>query len=129
MTRTHILLAILAAMFALASVTTSAAAADIYPVSGRWTYANASAGGPAPRGRQPPQEVPGGAPVDTGGGVPAYRNVRVEQSSSTIYRVVDEFFNVQARGRVSYTLRIRDKDHLQIDYDQGGKSFVLRRCA
>jgi hypothetical protein len=129
MTRTHILLAILAAMIALASVTTSAAAADIYPVSGRWTYANASASGPAPECSKPTMEFRGAQRFDTGGGVPAYRNVRVEQSSSTIYRVVDEFFNVQARGRVSYTLRIRDKDHLQIDYDQGGKSFVLRRCA
>ena len=31
-------------------------------------------------------------------------------------------------GSESYTLRIRDKDHLQIDYDRGGKSVALRRC-
>ena len=124
MTRTRIFLT---AMIALASAA-SPAAADSYPVSGRWTYADTSASGPAPDCRKPTMEFRGAQRLDSGSGVPAYRNVRVEQSSATLFRVVDEFFNVQARGRVSYTLRIRDKDHQQIDYDQGGKSVALRRC-
>jgi hypothetical protein len=118
----------LASMIALASAAGGAAAADSYPVTGRWTYADASASGPAPDCKKPTMEFRGAQRLDSGSGVPAYRNVRVEQSSPTLYRVVDEFFNVQARGRVSYTLRIRDEDHLQIDYDQGGKSVALRRC-
>ena len=122
-------LVFLATMIALASTAGGTAAADSYPVSGRWTYNDASASGPAPDCRKPTMEFRGVQRLDSGGGVPAYRNVLVEQSSSTLFRVVDEFFNVQARGHVSYTLRIRDKDHLQIDYDKGGKSFVLRRCA
>jgi hypothetical protein len=124
MTRTRILLA---SMIALAIAATGAAA-DSYPVSGRWTYRDPSASGPASECSPPTMEFRGAQRLDSGGGVPAYRNVRVEQSSSTAFRVVDEFFNVQARGRVSFTLRIRDQDHLQIDYDQGGKSYRLRRC-
>jgi len=126
MTRSRTLLL---SMIALVSVAGDAAAADAYPVSGRWTYTDASASGPAPDCQKPTMEFRGAQRLDSGGGVPAYRNVRVEQSSSTLFRVVDEFFNVQTRGRVSYTLRIRDEDHLQIDYDRGGKSFLLRRCA
>jgi hypothetical protein len=118
----------LASMIALAGAAHSAAAADSYPVSGMWTYAEAATFGPAPDCQKPTMEFRGAQRLDSGGSVPAYRNVRVEQSGSTLYRVVDEFFNVQTRGRVSYTLRIRDKDHLQIDYDRGGKSVVLRRC-
>jgi hypothetical protein len=115
-------------MIAVACGAVSTAAADSYPVSGRWTYNDASAAGPAPDCRKPIMEFRGAQRLDQGGGVAAYRNVRVEQSSPTLYRVVDEFFNLQIRGRVSYSLRIRDKDHLQIDHDRGGKSFVLRRC-
>jgi hypothetical protein len=125
MTRTPIFLV---SIIALASPTGSAAAADAYPVSGRWTYADASATGPAPECRKPTMEFSGTQRLDSGGGVPSYRNVRVEQSSSTTYRVVEEFFNVMIRGRVSYTLVIRDKDHVRIDYDKGGKSVLLRRC-
>ena len=119
----------LVTMIALACGAGSAAAADAYPVSGRWTYNDASAAGPAPDCRKPIMEFRGAQRLDQAGGVSAYRNVRVDQSSATLYRVVDEFFNVMIRGRVSYTLRIRDEDHLQIDYDRGGKSVTLRRCA
>jgi hypothetical protein len=125
MTRTRIFLG---SMIALAGATGSAAAADAYPISGRWTYADASASGPAPECRKPTMEFRSPERLDSGGGVPSYRNLRVEQTSPTTYRVVDEFFNVMIRGRVSYTLLIRDKDHLRIDYDKGGKSVALRRC-
>jgi hypothetical protein len=118
----------LVSMIALASGAGGAVAADTYPVSGRWTYADASAPGPAPDCRKPTMEFRGAQRLDSGGGVPAYRNVRVERSSPTLFRVVDEFNTVQIRGHVGYTLRIRDQDHLQIDYDKGGKSVTLRRC-
>ena len=120
---------VLASLIALAGAAGGAAAADGYPVSGRWTYADAAESGPAPECRKPTMEFRGAQRLDQGSGVPSYRNLRVEQSSSTTYRVVDEFFNVMIRGRVGYTLLIRDKDHLRIDYDKGGKSVLLRRCA
>ena len=125
MTRTLVLLL---SAIALAS-TPSPAAADSYPVSGRWTYKDAAAPGPTAACTTPTMEFRGAQRLDSGGGVPEYRNIRVEPSSSTLFRVIDEFFTVQIRGRVAYTLRIRDKDHLEINYDRGGKSVVLRRCA
>jgi hypothetical protein len=118
----------LLSMIALASAAGGAVAADSYPVSGRWTYADASAPGPAPACNNPTMEFRGAQRLDSVGSVSSFRNVRVEQSSPTLFRVVDEFFNVQIRGHVSYTLRIRDQDHLQIDYDKSGKSVMLRRC-
>ncbi len=124
MTRTFILLL---SMIALASGAGRAIAADAYPVDGRWTYRNPAASGPAAACAAPTMEFRGVERFDARGGVAQFRNVRVAQSSSTRYRVVDEFFNVQIRGRVSYTLRIRDQDHLEISYDRGG-SVRLRRC-
>jgi hypothetical protein len=124
MTRTHTLLR---SVIALASATGLAAAED-YPVSGRWTYGDAAAPGPAPDCKEPAMEFRGAQRLDSGSGVPAYRNKRVEQDTESSYRVVDEFNNVQARGRTTYTLRIPDKDHLQLEYDQGGRSVMLRRC-
>ena len=122
MTRTHILLVSLIALAAPAGW----AAGDDYPVSGRWTYGDAAAPGPAPECKEPAMEFRGAQRLDSGGGAPAYRNKHVEQDSPTSYRVVDEFNNVQTRGTTSYTLRVPDKDHLQID--QGGRSTTLRRC-
>ena len=122
------MLILLLSTIALAGAASPVVAADAYPVSGRWTYKDVAAPGPAADCNAPTMEFRGAQRLDTGGGVPQYRNVRVEQSGSALYRVIDEFFTVQIRGRVSYTLRIRDKDHLEINYDRG-KSVVLRRCA
>ena len=126
MSKTPILLL---SMIALASATEHAVAADDYPVSGRWTYNDASAPGPAADCRGPTMEFRGAQRFDARGGISQFRNVRVEEDSPTVYRVLDEFFNVQVRGRMSFTLRIRDSDHLEIEYDQGGASVALRRCA
>ncbi len=116
-----------ASLIALASLAAWAAAED-YPVSGRWTYDDPATSGPAPDCKQPAMEFRGTQRFDSGGGMPAYHNKRVEQDSETSYRVVDEFNNVQTRGHTSYTLSLPDKDHLRLDYDQGGKSVTLRRC-
>jgi hypothetical protein len=103
------------------------AAAD-YPVSGRWTYEQASDPGPAKTCAGRTMEFRGAQRLDTGSGVPQYRNVSVNRSSSSQFAVVDEFFNVQIRGRVEYVLRIIDKDHIELQM-QRGKTVALRRCA
>jgi hypothetical protein len=104
---------------------------DPYPVSGRWTYNDASAPGPSPDCRKPIMEFHGVQRSDTSGGVSLFRNKRIIQASTTgtVYRVTDQFFNVMIRGIVTYWLRIRDEDHIEIDYDLTGKNVLLRRCA
>jgi hypothetical protein len=115
------------ALLAVAPIAAGAAAEGSYPVSGRWTAENASEKGPAKECRGRIMEFRGAQRLDSGGGVPQYRNVSVTRASSSLYAVVDEFFTVQIRGRVAYTLSIRDPDHIEIKLDRGG-TIALRRC-
>lgn len=103
------------------------ARADTYPVSGKWTYDNASDGGPAEECGKRTMEFRGTQRFDTVGGVAQYRNRSVDRTSPTAFTVVDEFFNVMVRGRVQYTLRIIDEDHIELHLDRGG-NIPLRRC-
>jgi len=103
-------------------------AAATYPVAGRWTYENASAPGPAPTCGSSFMEFRGAQRFDTEGGVSQYRNVAVTGAPPS-WRVVDEFFNVQIRGRVTYTLRLVDDDHVELSLIGGGRRILLRRCA
>ncbi len=105
------------------------ARADVYPVSGRWTYENALAPGPAPscRGRRH-MDFLAERRFDTGGGVPDFRNVRVLTTGGAYY-ITDQFLTAQARGRTSFWLVILDDDHIRIQLEPSGRIFVLRRCA
>lgn len=105
-----------------------AAAADSYPVSGRWTYERASDPGRAKTCTGRIMEFRGEQRFDTGGGVPQYRNVSVNRASPTQFAVIDEFFNVQIRGRVPYMLRVIDGDHIELHLERGGAVIPLRRC-
>jgi hypothetical protein len=113
----------------IGSLLACTAAAATYPVSGRWTYRDATAPGPAQCNGGPQMDFLGTYRRDSGGGVPELRNVSVTQTGKGVYRVVDEFFNVLARGRVYYTLQLVDDDHLMMRLDRGGKTIELRRCA
>jgi hypothetical protein len=104
-----------------------AARAD-YPVSGKWTYDNASDAGPAKSCGRRTMEFRGMQRFDTVGGVAQYRNVSVDQAAPKAFAVVDEFFNVMIRGRVQYTLRVIDEDHIVLRLERGG-NIALRRCA
>jgi len=104
------------------------AAADPYPVAGKWTYEHASDPGPAKTCGTRTMEFRGEQRFDTGGSVPQYRNVIINKASPTSFAVVDEFFTVQIRGRVQYTLRILDQDHIELRFERGGAIIPLRRC-
>ncbi|HEY1541223.1 MAG TPA: hypothetical protein VGG01_02340 [Xanthobacteraceae bacterium] len=108
-------------------LSTDAARAGTYPVGGKWTYDNASDAGPAEACGTRTMEFSGAQRFDTVGGASQYRNVSVDQDSPSTFAVVDEFFNVMIRGRVQYTLRIVDKDHIVLRMDRGG-DIALRRC-
>jgi len=120
-------LSILALALIACGLGTQGARAD-YPVTGKWTYDNTSDAGPAQSCGQRTMEFRGVQRFDTVGGVAQYRNVSVDQASPKAFAVVDEFFNVMIRGRVQYTLRIIDKDHIVLLLNRGG-DIALRRCA
>ena len=66
--------------------------------------------------------------TDTGGGVPAYRNVSVTAQGDKAFKVVDEFSNAQVRGgKVTYTLRKTTDDRIELVLDRGG-TIKLQRC-
>jgi hypothetical protein len=44
------------------------------------------------------------------------------------WNIVDEFFTGMMRGRVPYTLRIADADHIELHLERGGTTTLLRRC-
>ena len=100
-----------------------------YPVSGKWTYENADEDGPSAECSGRTMEFMDQRRTDTGGSVPDLRNVTVSKTGPTLYRVVDEFFNGMIRGRVYYTLHLVDRDHIEINFDASGTTFLLRRCA
>lgn len=103
-----------------------AQAQSAYPVSGKWTYENPHGEGPAKDcGRrymtfQSPQRF------DTGGGVPSYRNVSVDNVGNGTYRIIDAFTTGQIRAQSTYTLRQIDADHIVIQVS--GNTIPLRRC-
>lgn len=113
-------------MIALAAAPAPALAAT-YPIDGRWTYDDPAAVKPAESCGPRYMEFRGAQRFDTVGGVSAYRNVAVS-GASPVWRVVDEFFNVQIRGRVTYTLRLIDADHVELQLAEAGKRIMLRRC-
>ena len=127
MTRT-LILALLS--IALAGGAAPPAMGDSYPVSGLWTYRNASEKGPAKTCDRPTMEFRGDRRFDTLGGVPDYRNARVERIDASSFALNDLFLTwPNVRGNVYYSLRLIDEDHIQIDIPRAGRAFLLRRCA
>jgi hypothetical protein len=104
----------------------SAALAD-YPISGKWTYDNPRAEGPADDCGARYMSFDGISRRDTGGGVSSFRNFSVDQIGNTRYRVVDQFDNAMISARQTYTLRLVDNDHIELDL-QAGPTIALRRC-
>src|SRR5712691_6681652 len=118
---------ILLGIVALALTIAASAAAGTYPISGRWTYRDVAADGPAKTCGSPTMEFRGDRRFDTSGGVPDYRNVDVQQSSASSFVLRDLFLTApNVRGHVNYTLRLVDEDHIVIAL--AGKTIRLRRC-
>jgi hypothetical protein len=102
--------------------------AQQYPVSGRWTYGDLSGDGPSKECPPPRMEFRGARRFDGGGSVPDYRNVSVAPIGRGQYRLADEFFTGQIRGRVNYTLHQLGNDRIELRLEQG-PVIKLRRCA
>jgi hypothetical protein len=105
----------------------NAAFAATYPVTGKWAYDRGGEPEEACR-KGPTMEFRGERRFDTGGGVPEYRNQTISRIDSASYRIVDQFFNGQTRGKVNYALKIIDDDHLELYLSPSGKTIKLLRC-
>jgi hypothetical protein len=115
------------ALVALAGMPAGLASAQsAYPISGTWTYENPSGEGPAEDCGQRYMTFQSPERFDTGGGVPNFRNVSVQDNGGDEYRIVDEFATGQIRARANYTLRILNGDHIVIR--TSGNTIRLRRC-
>jgi len=121
--RVTTILATAVAIFANAG----SARSDDYPVTGTWTYSNPSDQGPAQNCSGQTMTFGNGMRHDTVGSVPELKNKTATQTGAGQYQMVDDFFNGQTRGSVSYTMRVVDPDHVEINYSKGG-SYTLRRC-
>jgi hypothetical protein len=129
--RPHLLALITVALAGMVGV----AHADTYPVSGMWTYENANEPGPAKDCGKRIMHFKGTTRDDTGTSAPIYKNVSVTRDGNG-WRIVDEFYTLQVKGRVNYTIRVVDADHIELQYDRiniqsdrgPGKTFLLRRC-
>jgi len=117
---------IVASAAAVVALVASAGASD-YPVTGKFTYDNPTAQGPATDCGGSTMTFGNGTRRDTVGSVPELQNKTARQIGAGEYNVVDTFYNGQTWGSVRYQMRVVDENHVQIDYDKGG-SYTLRRC-
>jgi hypothetical protein len=103
--------------------------AENYPLGGKWAYDNSTGSGPIDCSKHSTIEFSGNRRFETGGRAPPdYRNVSVEHESDDSYRIVDRFFNGMQDGKVAYTLRRIDPDHIEIKHEMGGATATLRAC-
>lgn len=116
-------------------IATAITADAAYPVSGTWTYDNAREAGPAKNCGKRQMSFRGVMRYDTETSVPSYRNLSVQQINPQTFRVVDQVYNMLATGKLYFTLRLVDSDHISIQFDRtgnvgiGGSGWLLRRCA
>jgi len=112
----------------LAAASAAPALADTYPVSGRWGQSASTQKGTIECHGRRVIAFNGDQRTDSGGGVPAYRNVSVETDGSDRWRIVDQFTTGQiSGGRTTFTLEKIDDDHIVLDL-QGGSTLKLQRC-
>jgi hypothetical protein len=105
-----------------------ALAAD-YPVAGSWGLSGSMEKGAIDCAGRRIIEFRGHQRLDSGGGVPAYRNVSVTPEGAASYRIVDEFTTGQIKaGRTTLTLRKIDADHIELRPQGAGGALKLQRC-
>lgn len=103
------------------------ATAATYPISGRWGQSTAGTQGTIDCSGKRVVAFDGNTRTDSGGGVPAYQNRSVTPAGPAQYRVVDIFSNGQVSvGHASYTLRLVDDDHIELQMQSG--TLKLQRC-
>ncbi len=98
-----------------------------YPVQGRWGESKSAEKGPIDCAKLRVIAFNGEERTDTGGGVPAYRNLTVAPDSGG-YKITDIFTTGQIRnGRTTYLLVKTDPDRIELRQQAGG-TIKLQRC-
>ncbi|MBV9556062.1 MAG: hypothetical protein JO254_03190 [Pseudolabrys sp.] len=98
-----------------------------YPVQGRWGESKSADKGPVDCSKLRVIAFNGEERTDTGGGVPAYRNLSVTPDGGG-YKITDIFTTGQIRnGRTTYTLVKTDTDRIELRQQVGG-TLKLQRC-
>ena len=104
------------------------ALADTYPVAGRWGESKGAEKGAIDCSNRRVIAFNGDQRTDTGGGVPAYRNVTVRPDGGG-YTIVDEFTTGQINaGKTTLTLRRTDDDKIELRLQPSGQVLKLQRC-
>jgi hypothetical protein len=104
------------------------ALAQSYPVSGKWGQSASTEEGAIDCGNRRVIDFKGDQRTDSKSGVPAYRNRSVTPEGSSSYRVVDVFTTGQiSNAQMTYTLRLVDDDHIELDLQPGGL-VKLQKC-
>jgi len=116
--------------FALVALITAllaeTAAADSYPVAGRWGQDTSNDKAPINCTGKRVIDFQGDRRFDSDGGVPDYRAVRVERLGQTEFNVTEEFRTGQINGRNKIHLRRPDIDHVELG--MRGSTLKLRPC-
>lgn len=102
------------------------AAADSYPVTGRWGQDTSGAKAPIDCTGKHIIDFQGERRFDSNGGVPDYRAIRVERLGQTEFNITEEFRTGQINGRNRINLRRPDNDHVEIN--MRGGTLKLRPC-
>jgi hypothetical protein len=104
------------------------AAADIYPVSGRWGQSSGTEKGAIDCAGPRVISFNGTKRTDSKGGVPNFENKSVQAAGRDRWNVTDIFTTGQInQGQSAYTLRRVDDDILEMDMQPGGL-VKLQRC-
>jgi hypothetical protein len=112
----------------LSALACAPALAGTYPVSGGWGVSTSAAAGRIDCVNKRVITFNGNQRQDSKGGVPAYRNKTVTPEGPSRYRIVDEFTTGQiSNARTTYTLRLVDDDHIEMQIQPGG-TLKLQRC-
>ena len=104
------------------------ALADSYPVSGRFGVVTSFTDKPPDCAGKRVIAFNGDQRTDSKGGVPAYRNRKVEAAGASAWRVVDIFTTGQiSNAQAIYTLRQVKDDRLEMAMQPGG-TIKLQKC-
>lgn len=128
--KSAILTRLLAGGAMLAGLAVTPVLADNYPVSGTFTYDNATAAGGAKVCGAKRMEFSSDTRRDTEGGVHQFRNRHTTLSGEQQWKIVEDFADPRVRnGNVDLTLTRLDADHIQVFLSVGNHTIKLRRCA